>query len=449
MIHRVSRRGVIRLATLALALITTLGALNIVQARQAGRYKAAISNNNQRAFMELASMMSNISSSLDKGVYATSASQLSLLSATLWRESEAAKTSLSALPADGEPPEKLYRFLSQVGDYAMAMSRKVSGGKTLSEDELKNLLALAKYSHTLGEQMAALERDVTVGGLDIDALERDLNENGAPSLSDGFNEMEQSFEGYPKLIYDGPFSDNMLERKPLVTIGKPEVSAERALATACKMTSREKNELTAERDENSTLPCYTFSGGGEDCQFTAAVSRFGGYPVYYLCSREIGDETLDRPSAVRRAREYLERLGYDSLADSYYESEGGVCTVNFAYEQDGVVCYPDLIKVRVAMDNGEIIGLDARSYLTNHRRRELAEPAVGKDDAQAALSPLLTPESCRLAVIPNGGVSECFAYEFSCRGANGEGVLVYVDTATGAEEQILLLIESENGVLTK
>ena len=245
MIHRVSRRGVIRLATLALALITTLGALNIVQARQAGRYKAAISNNNQRAFMELASMMSNISSSLDKGVYATSASQLSLLSATLWRESEAAKTSLSALPADGEPPEKLYRFLSQVGDYAMAMSRKVSGGKTLSEDELKNLLALAKYSHTLGEQMAALERDVTVGGLDIDALERDLNENGAPSLSDGFNEMEQSFEGYPKLIYDGPFSDNMLERKPLVTTGKPEVSAERALATACKMTSREKNELTA------------------------------------------------------------------------------------------------------------------------------------------------------------------------------------------------------------
>ena len=101
------------------------------------------------------------------------------------------------------------------------------------------------------------------------------------------------------------------------------------------------------------------------------------------------------------------------------------------------------------MDNGEIIGFDARSYLTNHRERTLETPALDKDAAMETLSPMLKVESSRLAVIPNGGTAECFAYEFLCRGRNGEGVLVYVDTATGNEEEILLLIENENGVLTR
>ncbi len=448
MIHRISRRCVVRLVTLVLALILALGALNIVQASRVKRYETAISNDNQRSFMELVSMISSISTALDKGVYATSPSQLALLSATLWRECEAAKTSLAALPVSGEPLERLYRFLSQAGDYAMTMSKKVSNGGKLSEEEQKNMLALAEYSHKLGEQVAALERDVTVGGLKINAPES-VVDGDAPSFSDGFNEMEQSFESYPRLIYDGPFSDNMLEREPLMTENKPEISAEKALETACKMTRRTKGELTAGRDEDSSMPCFTFSGGDESCRFTAAVSRFGGYPVYYLCSREVGEETIERAAAVKRAREYLEKLGYGSLADSYYETSSGVCTVNFAHEQDGVICYPDLIKVRVALDNGEILGFDARSYLTNHRERALTAPAIEREEAAKGLSGLLTAEDCRLAVIPNGGASECLAYEFSCRGAGGEGVLVYVDAASGAEAQILLLIENENGVLTR
>ena len=448
MIYHISRRCAVRIVTFALALILTLGALNIVQANRAGRYRTVISNGNQRAFMELSEMMNSISDSLDKGIYASSAGQLSLLSATLWRESEAAKNALAALPVSGEPLEKLYHCLSQVGDYAMTMSQKVSAGGTLSAEELQNLAALADYSHKIGEQMTALERDVTVGGLDIDALERTAA-SGEPSLSDGFNEMEESFEGYPKLIYDGPFSDNMLEREPLMTKNKPEISGEKALETACRMTARDKSELAEGQGEESSMPCRIFYGGDDNCQFTAAVSRFGGYPVYYLCSREIGEEAVDRFSAVRRAREYLDRLGYNSLTDSYYEIDSGVCTVNFAHEQDGVICYPDLIKVRVAMDNGEIIGFDARSYLTNHRERTLETPALDKDAAMETLSPMLKVESSRLAVIPNGGTAECFAYEFLCRGRNGEGVLVYVDTATGNEEEILLLIENENGVLTR
>ncbi|MBQ3050204.1 MAG: germination protein YpeB [Oscillospiraceae bacterium] len=447
----IKKRCFVRAVTFSLALVLTLGSLTVLQSIKAEKYKTAMENSNRRSFMELTSMMNNISTALDKSIYATSPTRLSFISATLWRESEAAKNSLASLPVNGAPLETVYRFLSQVGDYAMVMSENVSGGGKLSEEELNNMLSLSKYSHTLSSQLASLERDVTVGGLSIEEAENAAADGSSPTFSDGFNKMEESFEGYPKLIYDGPFSDNLLERKPLMTHGKAEISADKAKLKAAAIMGAETDALTASVDELSNMPCYIFNLSdeekGEFC--TAAVSKQGGYPVYYLASREIGEEHIKPSAAIKKAKEYLKSIGYTSLTDSYYENDNGVFTVNFAHTEDDIICYPDLIKVRVAMDNGEILGFDARGYLTNHTQRKFEAAKISEDDAEAALSPLLTVESVSQALIPSGGTSEALTYEFICRGANDEGIIVYVNTQNGAEEDILLLIESEQGILTR
>jgi len=446
----VSRRCFVRAITYSLALLLTLSSLAVIHGLKAEKYKAMIESDDQHALLELTSMIDNISVVLDKGIYATSPTQLSFLSATLWRESEAAKNSLATLPIDGEPLEKIYRFLSQTGDYAMVLSKKVSGGTALSEDELNNMLSLSQYAHSLGAQLSALERDVTVGGLKITAASDPFSDSRAPTFSDGFNEMENSFENYPQLIYDGPFSDNLLEREPLMLSGKPEISHKEAQKIAADIIGSDLR-LSTSHDEISSMPCYVFTASDEDNirYITAAVSKQGGYPVYYLVSREIGEEQLEHTAAVKKAAEYLKKIGYTSLSDSYYEVSGGICTVNFAHTQDDIICYPDLIKVRVAMDNGEILGFDARGYLTNHRTRSLPPAAISVEEAQAALSPLLTVESSSLALIPTGGTSEALTHEFICRGVHDEGVIVYVNTETGSEENILLLIENNYSVLTR
>ena len=51
-------------------------------------------------------------------------------------------------------------------------------------------------------------------------------------------------------------------------------------------------------------------------------------------------------------------------------------------------------------------------------------------------------------MIPTTGLNEVETYEFLCTGDNDEQVLVYVNTQNAQEEQILILIESENGTLT-
>jgi len=137
------------------------------------------------------------------------------------------------------------------------------------------------------------------------------------------------------------------------------------------------------------------------------------------------------------------------MTESYYEIDDGIITINFAYEQDNVLCYTDLIKIAVSMENGDIVSYDARGFWVNHQERNLAQPAISVEQAREVLSPQLTVENSRLALIPTGGKNEALCWEFRCEGTAGDSVLVYVNAATGTEQEILLLIEDENGVLTK
>lgn len=42
------------------------------------------------------------------------------------------------------------------------------------------------------------------------------------------------------------------------------------------------------------------------------------------------------------------------MVESYHLTENNIMTINFAYQDGGALCYPDLVKVGVALDNGEI-----------------------------------------------------------------------------------------------
>ena len=55
-----------------------------------------------------------------------------------------------------------------------------------------------------------------------------------------------------------------------------------------------------------------------------------------------------------------------------------------------MLLYPDLLTVQVRMDTLQVVGLEARSYWTNHVRRELSEPALSADEAAAGFAQVTT-----------------------------------------------------------
>ncbi len=441
----VSRRGLVRLVSFFVFAAAILAASNLIYMSRIKRLENAVQAGYSGAVESLAQSADEISSVLAKGRFCASPAMMTKLSNRLMESSGEAKSALESLPVQGMSIDRLEKFLSQVGNYARALSEKATAGDELSADERDNVLKLSECADKLSEDLWELRTKMLTSDYRLSELFENVDGEIGGFLSDGFSGIEEGLEGMPKLIYDGPFSDHILERTPLMTENAKEISEDDALEKAAKALNEEPYRvLRCEADEEGKMPSYCFYCDGARC----AVSKSGGFVVYALKSRSVNAEKITPEEAVKAAGEYLESLGIEDMEDTYHECLNGVCTVNYAYNDGGVTCYTDLIKVAVALDNGEILGYDARGFLVNHHERDFPEPVYSEDEVRSGVSGNLTVKGVKPAVIPTDSVEEKLCYELECEDDAGGTVLVYVNAMTGAEEEILLVLLTDGGVLT-
>ncbi|MBR2489742.1 MAG: germination protein YpeB, partial [Clostridia bacterium] len=113
------------------------------------------------------------------------------------------------------------------------------------------------------------------------------------------------------------------------------------------------------------------------------------------------------------------------------------------------VCYTDLLKVGVAMDDGQIVLYEASGYLTNHRNRTFKTPDYSEEDALKVLSEKLNVNSISMTLIPTDFATEVRCYEFACTSKDGQEILVFINAETLKEENVLILLKSDGGTLVK
>lgn len=435
-----TKRGKIRLTSFILATLTVLSIMDIKYYIEKNKVTQTLGYVYTRSVEDLANNVDNIKNDLNKGMYCADNEMLSKLANNIQTHAQSAKSNLAQLPVTELNLENTYKFLSQVGDYSLSLSEKCADGSELSEDEYSNLKSLYEYSSELSNNMWALEQELQLGMVDFSEIKADDTEN--VTVDSGFKDFEDSFEQYPTLIYDGPFSDHILTREPQLIKGKEMITEDEALNKAkgiCR-----SDALTYNGAEGGKMSSYTFTDGYN----TVAITTNGGYVSYLLRDRSVGSISMSTDDAISIATDFIKHCGYDEVKMTYYEIVYNTCTMNFAAVQDGVTVYTDLIKVSVAMDSGEILGFDARGYITNHTQRAFSEEKISADEAQKNLSPLLNVKSVSSAVIPTDGENDAYCYEFYCTNEASENILVYVNKQSGKEEQILMLIISDSGVLT-
>ncbi len=161
-------------------------------------------------------------------------------------------------------------------------------------------------------------------------------------------------------------------------------------------------------------------------------------------ARPVTDARLRSAEARARAAAFLERRGFQGMTPTYTTRVNNTEVVSFVYQDGGTLIYPDQIKVKVALDNGQVIGLDAVGYFTNHHRRNLPPPKLTLEQARARVNVRLNVEGVRLTLIPTEGGKEILAYEV--RGRLGRDTyLVYIDALTGEEVNILKVVDTPQG----
>lgn len=445
--NQVSRRGKIRVRLYASVLILVLFSAFVINAQKASELSRQLNADAERSLSTLEACMSSINTNLTKGLYANTTPMLSSMAISLTRDAASAKNSLSALPLSDTQLDNMLKFLSQVGAFVSTLDRKLSLGEPITSEERNQLKQLIDISQKLLSELDTITQGVEDGSVSFKQAGSTLQKSADQSIQIGsaFGDAEQTITDYPTLIYDGPFSDHILNQSPKTLEGKSDISKEKALEIASDFIGIDKSTLRFDSETNGVIETYNFFVDS----INISVCKKGGAVLYLLGSSSAGESVISPEQAVENAKSFLSTKGYENMKESYYSTQDGICTVNFAYENEGVICYPDLIKLSVSLETGNIISFDARGYIMNHTDRPPVQSKISADEAKMSVSDYLTVMSSRLAIIPTDYKTEKTAYEFHCKTPDEQEVLVYIDVLTAKEDDILLLLYSDGGILTK
>lgn len=428
------------------ALILVLTIFSISNHQKSERYRLQVEIGYQRALNELGEYVSEIDTALSKGIYASTPTMLGQITSSLVKTTSGAKNALSLLPIADLELDNTYKFFSQLGDYALYLNKKVASGQALTDEEYESLSKFIALLSGIAQEVEMATGNISSAGYFTGNAENNLMQGNEElselTFSDSLKSAETSMEEFPTLIYDGPFSDHIMQLSAKMLENEGEITQEQAMEMAKKY-GLDNPQLVGE--ESSAIEQYCYSDG----DVYIGISKKGGYLCYLISSRNVNEQNMSAQDAIGYASDYLNSLGIKNMKESYYAIAGNQCTINFAYTENSIIYYPDLIKVTVALDTGEIVGVDARGYLTNHHRRDNLTVGLTRDQALNSISPKLSVIDSRLCVIPSSGKNEFFCYEFHCRDNNGQEYLIYIDTQTGQEDNILLLLYTDDGTLTK
>ena len=230
------------------------------------------------------------------------------------------------------------------------------------------------------------------------------------------------------LIYDGAFSEHITSQEKKGLTGE-DIEEEKAKQIAEEFIGKSNIKQTNNLgfSENATIPVYDFSiTNQEEETINVSIAKKGGHIVSMNSNREVKVENITQEEANKKGKEFLQNKGFPDMRE---------------------IMYPDLIKIKVALDDGEILGMETTGYLNNHTTRDIEKIKISKEEAKKTLNKDLEIKSEGLAVIPTKWQSEILCYEFKGKVEERE-FLVYINAENGREEDILIITNTPNGTLT-
>lgn len=396
-------------------------------------YKAYMDNLYSKSYYELVGHVQNIQTDLEKLAISGDPEQSWILLSTVWRHADSAQQNLGQLPELGVPGSDMSKYLNQVSDFCQMLMGRLSRRQPIDVENQEVLDTLLVSCVQVVDSFYA--------GQPPQGEEALTAQIEAP-----YQAIQQTSIEYPHIIYDGPFSETRLATDMTHFTGDS-VDADTAQQN---LSSFLGEGYTIEKgiDTQGDISTWGFyatpeNGSGRLC---ASVSVTGGRVLTLLWDGAPPQEAIDEEQAYRAAIDLVAQKGLQGMVPQYRQLEEGMLLVTFAYQQGNVLCYADQIKVQVSLADGSLMGWEATNYYLTHHQRDIPEPELSADEAEAMLRRGLTVMDRQLAMIPLKTGEEVLCYEFKVDNG-GQTYLIYINAMTGHEEEIFKLVENEKGML--
>lgn len=420
-----------------------------------GRNKGNINDIYNKTMYEIVTDVNNLNNLVTK-LRITKGNEYNIITLSkILSEANRAKNNLSTLPINQNSMQPVSKFLSQVIGYSQTLISKLSKEETLNAKEYENIEKINDVSDKLNNILSKIYNKLNDGTLRWDEVEKvatkELDENEIKL--DSISSVKKAMETYEGLIYDGAFSNHLESVKPKNLTGD-DVSVKEATKKAYDIVVNTSNKCqidsiiyNGEIDGKIKVYSFTVTLKEKDYSYDLQITKKDGKLLLLMSDRKVQKDSIKIKDTKEIGDNYLKKLGLSEFKPTYYMIENNMATINYAAVQNKVVLYPDLIKVKIAMDTGEILSVECTGYIYNHTERENVTASITKEEAIKNISKGVEAKYSTLCIIPKESGKEVLTYEFRGK-ANGKDFLIYINASDGKEENVLLVIDNKNGTFT-
>ncbi len=422
---------------------STLGlgiAYGITQS-QANSYGLQIENIYKKNYYELVDNANNADMKISKLLASKDDNYQAKMLTEIAQASYDMQNNVAALPLTGENIMESVKFINQMSGYTQTLEEKLAKGGSLSESDLKTLNEMHESLTEMKRYLNRMSQKMLDGYSILEASNRMNGDYDEFSLD--FAQIKTDDTDYPSMIYDGPFSDSVVNAKVKGLSGN-EIPKEQAYEKVDKLFKNTAN-LKYDNQTDGKFATYNFTlSNSDDQKLFVQVTKIGGHVLTVSGNLDSDQRNIDMAKAEKIALDFAKANGVENASIVWKQELKSQAYFNITPKQGDVVLYPDLVKVKVDLEHGDVIGYDAISYFTNHTNRDIKQGGIGVDLARERVDKSFNIVGQRLVLAPLDFNREVLCYEFEAE-RNGATYYIYLNAQTGLEENILKVVETDDG----
>lgn len=399
-------------------------------------------NQYQRAFHELSYHMDHLHRELGNALAVNSTSQgfhrRCLINA--WRLTNEAQANINQLPLYGESFEETEQLLSKISKFSYQTAVRDLAKEPLSEQEMRTLRSLVDQSRTISDELnniQAVALSQNLSWLEVEAASASGDTQASSSLVDGFSKVNNTVSEYTEAGW-GPSIMNMFDEfnfKKIKGRAYTEQEIKQKAAKFLKLPASTSVEVTL----NSHNPKYESYGvtvqKSDDRTIRMDYTKQGGQLMWFMDDRQVSESKLSLEQASEKAKQYLKEHGFDEMYTVNFNEHNNVAYLTMVRVQDDIIIYPEKVSVSIALDNGEIIGLQASELNAEQETIDISPAALTLEDAKKRLNPDFKIKDHVLAVIENELNKNVLCYQF-IGSINDANYRIFINADTGLEEKL-------------
>lgn len=404
-------------------------------------YAIQLENVYQKNLYDLVESVNNTETKLSKILASNSSTYQKKLLAEIAQNSELAENSIASLPISQNSLADSVKFINQMGGYTQTLADQISQGKNLSSQDLNTL---SKLQQSVNDMKAQINKFVKKVQQNYSILDQSFNLDGDfNNFTIEISKIKGEGVDYPVMIYDGPFADSTLDKT--VKGLKGDTLTEQECQKEVEKCFKNCAEISYSGEINSRFETYTYHVTNSDSQVLfVQVSKVGGHVITVSGQGSTsGEKNITEEDAKNIALDFAKQNGVENPQIVWIESVNNHIYLNIAPTENDIILYPDLVKVKVDMASGTVIGYDATNYFINHIPRALKKTGHNANEFKSNLPKDMTVKNQRLVLAPLDYNREVICFEYECE-KEGATYYFYLNAENGEEENVLKVIQTDD-----